>query len=68
MALLSGIFGAVGAGLGALNNLSARKREERARQWEAKQNEINRKCQEKMYKQQVANQRMDAATRSFRDA
>lgn len=62
MALLSGIFGAIGAGLGALNNLSARKREERARQWEAKQNEINRNWQEKMYARQIANQRQDAAT------
>ena len=62
MSLLSGVFGAIGAGLGALNNLSARKREERARQWEAKQNEINRNWQEKMYKEQVSNQRQDAAT------
>ncbi|QIR82379.1 DNA pilot protein [Chicken microvirus mg8_45] len=65
MSILAGIYGGVKAAGGLLSGLfsgiGANKRLEKAQEFEREQNEISRNWQEKMYQQQVQNQRQDVA-------
>lgn len=65
MSILAGIYGGVQAAGGLLSGLfsgiGANKRLDKAQDFEREQNQINRDWQEKMYSQQVRNQRQDVA-------